>query len=225
MRRKNLVIGTPHARHFTPEFVACLANTFIDLLPRFDIKHVMRESRYVHMNRNAIIGLAKEFDPDYMLFIDSDMKWKTSDIEKLIDLKKPVATGLYCRRTPINGYYPPVIYQEYDGILQLAKHIPDEPFICQASGAGFLLITKDIINKMLSKNSIKKLGLPFDPIPGITPKDGKSQFAGEDISFCARLKISKIELWCHPGVSLVHVGNVGIVYRKPMQVDDKKVSK
>jgi len=179
MADKRILIGTPHGRDFTPEYVICLAA----LLKRpvegckFDFYPV--EGLYIHHNRNQIAKLAVERDYDYLLFIDSDMFFLADDIIKLLEIDAPVVGGVYPRR----GYpYHPTAwnFSEASGLGHFDCEIPrDKPFECDGVPTGFLLLRNDVL---------KEVYLHYvNPFAFGREAEGEDIEFGEDVWFMKRL--------------------------------------
>jgi len=190
--RPVLLIGTPYYGGFTHQYVLS----------------VFVESAQVHMNRNIIFSSAYKNNADYLLFIDTDMMWLPSHIEKLIDFDKDVVGGLCTtRKTPLIN----CVYENNGrGLCKAIKDVPKVPFKCFAIGTGFLLIRKRIIRMMWEQRH--KHGYPFDPIAhGLTEQETghtKTGYRGTDISFCQRLRKVGVDIWCMPSVKPGHVGEM-----------------
>ena len=213
---KQLAIGTPHTRSFTPEYVGSLAHTFGALQNvAFNIGLYMNESCYVHMNRNIISEKAHLYRDDFLLFIDTDMQWVAEDIMTLVKLNNEksengvfpcVSTGVYYKRTaPITS----TIYKYHEGKgLYPVTDFPEHAFRCDACGTGFMLINRATIQRVY--DNINEYGLPFDFHLATNPEQKTREFrtrlAGEDISFCAVLRDLGIPIWVAPSVNLIHIG-------------------
>jgi len=190
------------------EFDVSLARTFKYFAGKYDIDVNFTRSAYVHLNRNMASMDAIKHNVDYILFIDSDMKWQPTDIEKLVESNKNVASGVYISRMPlyknervIQAYY----YTESEGFKPLSC-LPKEPCKVDAVGAGFLLIKKNVLEHLWNKRD--KLGAPFDLISFREAKCGRGEMTdliGEDFAFCLRIKRLGYELWLHPEVKVGHL--------------------
>lgn len=196
-----ITIATPHSGHFAPEYVASLAQTLMDAPSGFEV--LAYEGCYVHSLRNLLMDNAKG---DFILFIDSDMKWTSQNISSLIKAEKDIIGGLYYkRRFPYN----PVVYA-YDGVKgsfnALAK-ASERLFQCDGIGTGFLLISRKVIDHFKQAECRADWGFPFDPIKVEAPGDCGSYYMGEDLSFCAKAKSLGYEIWCDPETLVTHVGS------------------
>lgn len=206
-----ITIGTPHCGFLAPEYVMSLCQTLMDTGGMgFEVLHY--EGCYVHSLRNLLMQNAKG---DYLLFIDSDMKWTSANIVSLIKAEKPIIGGLYYkRRFP----YGPVVYN-YDnnkGTFEPLKTIPERLFQCAGIGTGFLLIHRSVLDKFKEMELCQDWGFPCDPIKVSSPGTAGSYYMGEDLSFCAKAKTVGIEIWCDPETVVTHVGRAEV--RGPLSV-------
>jgi len=202
-----VMIGTPHNRIFTPEYVLSYSQTLLDLMGKYDMGLSVAESAQIFLNRNIIVSHAVEHKVDYLIFVDTDMMWIPAHIEKLIDSNKDVIGGLCTTRKPP---FRNCVYESDDGGgVRSIKETPMVPFRCFAIGSGFLLLRKSVITRIWDERY--KHGYPFDPIVHNTSYEKSNtltSFFGEDISFSARLRKMNIDIWCHPDVRVGHMGSL-----------------
>lgn len=144
-------------------------------------------------NRNKAFGYAKKQGDD-LLFIDSDIIFKPSDVNRIEDLLLSgfdAVTGIYVLGRPP---YLPAIFKRIEGDYELV-----EPktglFPIGACGSGFLGISKRVIEKLEN---------PFSNV-----WEGNIQH-GEDISFCHVLQQNGFKLWCD---SSINVGQIRIIHK------------
>ena len=223
--RPIIMIGTPYYANVAGKFALSLAQTVYDLYPKYRVALATAESSQVHINRNIIVRTAYEQKADYLIFIDSDMVWLTTYIEKLIKSGKDVIGGLCTtrkvRKTKDGSPYTPLCVYESDGAgrCRPIAEIPKVPFRCFAIGAGFLLLTKSIVRRLWDDRY--KNGYPFDLIAHGLSSDKmtvESIYLGEDISFSWRLRKMGVDIWCEPSVRPGHVGES--VYGVTDEVDE-----
>lgn len=202
MKKYKILVAVPTYGLLPAKFAMSLA----DLL-----KHKINKQETIYgtsILRSAIISKgrnlqffdAKDNDFDYIFYIDSDIVFPQDGLEKLINLNKDVATGLYYQRA-----YPhrPVVYNlNADKMITNLVEWEDKPFRVDACGAGFLLIKNTIFDIFKEKEYE-----PFDMI-----KNGQNEWAGEDTSFCVKCKDNNIEIWVDPSIKLGHIRE-DIVYK------------
>ena len=203
-----LCIGIPCSDVFYKPFVASLIATLLRLREQFRFSVITVGSCYVHRNRNHILADAASKDIDYLLFVDADTVWMPEDITRLTGLNKPVACGWYLSRKMLCGEeHAPILMKREPGGYKLIKDIPSEPFTCDATGAGFMLLKKDVVDKMHA------VGQPFDMMLGSDlglKKTIYTKLLGEDMSFCYRLQQAGYEIWIDPSVKLGHA-NIEVI--------------
>ena len=196
-----ITIATPHSGHFAPQYVTSIVQTLLDAPSGFE--WLAYEGCYVHSLRNLLMQNCRG---DFILFIDSDMAWKSQNIVSLIKAEKHIIGGLYYkRRFP----YSPVVYV-YDGTkgqFNGLASVPPRLFQCDGIGTGFLMISRKVINHFLEEEFKADWGLPFDPIKVEAPGDCGSYYMGEDLSFCAKAKQLGYEIWCDPEKVITHIGS------------------
>lgn len=138
-------------------------------------------------------------DYDYMMWIDSDMVWNSADIEKLIDLDKDIASGIYlmnlqgvttCGYLKDNGNHR--ITAQYIG-----TH-PDEPFKVDYNGFGFVLIKKGVFEKMGFPWFVPRQ-IEFEGIEGVP-----IVHASEDVAWCMEARDKGFDIWIDPSIKLRH---------------------
>lgn len=194
-----ITIGTPHRRDFTPEYVNNLVVTLLRANYQYEV--LSNEGTYVHSGRNIILNAAQG---EYLLFIDTDTTWRPECITALVNMNKDIAGALYFKR---GRPYGPVVY-DHDGIKFVPiKTIPQRAFQCAGLGAGFLLISRKVIEAFKQPENLAEWGYAFDPIKCLDPGDAASYYIGEDLSFCAKAKHLGFEIWCDPETVVGHVGN------------------
>ena len=197
-KKPSITIGTPCRRgDISPEYVQSLANTLQD--GTFDYQLALVEFTLIHTARNFIFQNCRS---DYLLFIDSDIRWTPEDIGKLVASGRDLVGGLYF----LKGYpFRPAGYITHD---KLPDNIPPHPFRCVSLGAGFMMISRKAIETF--KAAQGDVGLPFDPIHRGGPVVRHSGLLEEDFSFCHRAARLGFSLWCDPTLNLSHIGMAGL---------------
>ena len=214
--RPIIMIGTPYYKGFEGRYVLSLAQTIYDLYPKYRVALATAEGGQIHVNRNKIWEIAYKNKADFLLYVDTDMIWETAYVEKLIDSGKDVIGGLATTRKSSKETPQRICVYENDGTgrCKPIKEVPNVPFRCWAIGAAFLLLSKNIVRQVWEEKH--KHGYPFDPIQHYVA-EGKSNitsdYLGEDISFCWRLRKLGIDIWCDPSVRPGHIGE--LVYGIP----------
>ena len=215
MAKPLLYIVTPHNNLFPHTYMLCYAHTRKVLKDKYEFGLSFCESSLVHINRNILFQKSLREGADYLMCIDSDIVWTPDDIEKLIAADKDVVSGIYANRQPVCNdppTYTPCLYKRVPaGEYAVMMTIPQELCRVDASGMGFVLIRRRVVEKMVEL--IPELGYPFDflPISEINGKDnGKTGLVGEDMCFFHRLHKAGFELWCEPSVQVGHLKTMAI---------------
>lgn len=155
----------------------------------------------VYPARNKLCAKALQMEPDYILWIDSDMVFDELLLMRLLMDMKPgvdlIAPVCYMRKPP----YAPVLYKALERptetrpkVVQLYDegYPEDGPFEIAGCGFGCVLMRTGMITPIAEKNG----GHVFDPEP---------QF-GEDLTFCLRARDCGFNLWADPKIQLGHRG-------------------
>jgi predicted O-methyltransferase YrrM len=197
-----IAIGIPHYDMFTWDAVQSL------LFMVKNTKHAMHiiaeKSPYIHKSRNFAFKEAQNIGADYLLMIDCDMKYPADSLQRLLDLDKDVASGMYFKR-PYPHY--PLAYNwtgKLDDVHRNIVNIPSEPFKIDSCGAGFLLISKKVLDSY-TEEVYKKHGKPFSHKIYDDGEGGET--IGEDTSFCMRMSDLGFEVWIDPTINLGHISS------------------
>lgn len=190
-----ILIGIPCMGSIHAETVGSLVST-IKAYKDYEIDYCIYANSLIYEARNHILKDALKYDADYLLFLDSDIIFPSDAIQKLIDLNKPVATGIYWRRTesvhlPVifDSLKPRSIFNHEPGGTTFTGQIEGSQRVA-GCGMGFCLIRKDVLHKIA-----RRFVSPFEPFRGL----------GEDLAFCYRL--SKIGTPIYAlNVGLKHIG-------------------
>lgn len=164
-------------------------------------------SSLIYDARNMMAGNAVDGGFDRVLWLDSDMKFDSDLMKRLMtDMDEnnlDYVCGLYFMRK-----YPtaPVIYKNliYDRQPEQIRlkaepyydYPQDQLFEVDGSGFGAVLVKVDAIKKVH-----KNFGMPFSPMMGF----------GEDISFCWRLKQLGIKMYCDSRAKLEHLATFPVM--------------
>jgi hypothetical protein len=132
---------------------------------------------------------------DYMLWMDSDMRFTPADFERLLAADKDVATGVY----------PMVTGETPDGNVEIAIAASDMQGIAFNSmadtlertlvfGFGFVLVKHGVF---------ERIPRPWFPCQKMNML-GQEIFAGEDTAWCLKAAEAGVECWVDRGVYLPH---------------------
>ena len=179
------------------------AESLLNLHKPDGTKVCFKGNSLVYDSRNILSLTAIENNFEVVMWLYSDMIVPPDTIEKFAAYcaeGKEMVTGLYVRRRPP---VKPVIYDQLDepgrdadGKLTSRLHaFEDYPrndlFRVEACGFGCVMTKVDLLKRVW-----EKFGPAFAPYP----------WAGEDISFCFRVKQLGVPIYCDSSVSCGHVG-------------------
>lgn len=172
------------------------------------------EGTSVHFHKNSLIYDSRNLlslkaiqeKYDYVLWIDSDIVCPPAVLTTLLNDMETyhslMVTGLYVKRSfPVS----PVLYDIVDepspnseGTMQMRIHTyHDYPIdsVFPVEGCGFGCVLTDT---RLLREVWDRFGPAFLPFP----------WAGEDISFCYRVKKLGHEIYCDSSIPLGHIGSM-----------------
>lgn len=176
---------------------------------RTELMTWVKESKFDFITSNAISPHSKArnylfqqflmHEYDYMLCIDSDTIPYPNTfpfLAYLINKGADVATGI----TPIINQQGirPNVYRTHESIeqKQTFADLPTGPFEVVGAGMSYMLITKDIIERVSQ--------LTFGhPCRTLEFEDGK--YCSEDLFFCDKVREIGGKIVCHPHAMAAHV--------------------
>jgi len=143
---------------------------------------------------------------DYMMWIDSDIQFKTQDFFALYEMNKDIASGWYAQPGDSKGnFFTPVVekmntkYFLSNGFFQFLRvkdfEIKKNPFVADYIGFGWVLIKNGVFEKL--------------PYPWFAPREIKingtiTEMSSEDVGFCLDAQAAGFELWVNPNVRVGH---------------------
>lgn len=152
----------------------------------------MPRGPYLDIAREKCLVDALAAKSDYLVFVDTDMRFPANAITQLIDAGKDIIGVMYNEKR-----LPPVSTVKLDDSadgLMVAKEIPDVPFQCASVGTGLMAI-----------NLARLIQCMAPPCFSYSSLNG--QFMGEDIAMCRRARASGLEVWCDPTIPVQHIGD------------------
>ena len=150
---------------------------------------------YVARNRNALVQLAQEKGCTHLMFIDNDMEFPPSGIQRLLDHDKDIVGGIYnARGVPGKPVVSTVKMSEDYSSNEISNiQIPAQLFKCFGMGTGFMLVKLSVFDKLK-----KPYFVAFED------EDGTHHT--EDIEFCIRAKKAGFDVWASPTIPIGHIG-------------------
>lgn len=156
--------------------------------------------------RNTMASTFLKSDYEYMMFLDADIGFSPEDVSKLWNLQVPVAVGAY----PMKRKDAPLSAWKDGKLLDISPLGPikpdDSPFPVDYAGTGFMLIHRDVFERLKSEvveyeeGHVGQCWGFFD----LMYKDGIS--LSEDYAFCQRYRDIGGEIVLDPSIKLSHTG-------------------
>lgn len=180
------------------EFVSSL----IDLNKPDGTKICFKANSLIYDSRNMLSITAINGGFDRILWLDSDMKFPYDALQRLnedMDAGRDFVSGLYFRR---RGTFGPVIMSRVDppheengipvkSVTDCTEYPQDDIFRVEGCGFGICMTSVDLLKRVWDK-----FGPPFAPYA----------WAGEDLSFCYRVKQLGVPVWCDTRIRAGHIG-------------------
>lgn len=154
---------------------------------------------YVARNRNEIVEQAKKNGSTHLMFIDNDMEFMPSAIQRLLDHDKDIVGAAYnARPAPGKPLVSTVkMSKDYTSLAISHLEIPSQLFKCYGLGTGFMLIKMSVF---------KKLKKPYF----VAYEDPDGTHHTEDIEFCIRAMKKGFDVWCSPTIKVGHIGTITV---------------
>lgn len=189
-----LMIAVPSTDYIHADFVKSLAKLLQELGRRniaYDVEICTGTLVYIARNRIANKAINEHFT--HVLWIDADMVFNASVLDDLMDVGKEMVCGAFVSRRPPYG---PCVYTSIEkNNIQKVKNFGMTPF--RVDGCGFALVLTGV---ELLQDVTTKYGTCFQP----------TDYYGEDLAFCWRVKQLGREIWCEPTVRPGHLAQVPV---------------
>ena len=197
-----LLIAIPSTDYMHADFVKSLCGLTTELNRKrvaYDIG--LQTGTLVYIARNRLANKAVNENFTHVLWFDSDMVFNPTILDDLMFCGKEMVCGAFVSRRPPYGscVYSSIKKDQ----IEKVKDFGTKPF--QVDGCGFacVLTTTELIRAVQ-----QKFGTAFQP----------TDYYGEDLAFCWRVKSIGREIWCEPTVRPGHIAHVpmyaGETYRK-----------
>jgi cellulose synthase/poly-beta-1,6-N-acetylglucosamine synthase-like glycosyltransferase len=220
---KKIIFCLPGS-NFTKVFLESLIATISYCMKnKISISVKTREGSNIYALREEILGAVYDKgtgeislfdgeDYDYIMNIDSDMRWRPQDLQALIDADKDIVSGVCARKSGevAASYFfedKKVIFKPtlVNDVIQenieiknlIIKEVReyDTPVTISACGFAFLLVKKGVFEKMEPPWFMQiKNKKPFNRIG----------YFSEDYSWCVRAYQAGYKVWLHPKARIGH---------------------
>ncbi len=189
-----LLIAIPTTDYIPADFVKSLAKLQQELGRRgvaYDVE--VQSGTLVYIARNRLANKAINENYTHVLWIDSDMVFGEKVLEDLMDVGKEMVCGAFVSRRPPYG---PCIYSSIEeNAIEKVNEFGTRPF--RVDGCGFAMVLTSV---ELLQAVTQKFGTCFQP----------TDYYGEDLAFCWRVKQLGREIWCEPTVRPGHIAHVPV---------------
>jgi len=156
---------------------------------------------YVARNRNDLVNTAQNNGSTHIMFIDNDMEFKPSAIQRLVDHDKDIVCAPYNAR-PAPGSQVVSTVKMMDKHGNIPMHGGRERFELGSgltkvggAGTGFMLIKLSVFDKL------KK---PYF----VAWEDENGVHHTEDIEFCIKAREAGFDIWVNPTIPVGHIGTM-----------------
>lgn len=192
-----VLIGMATGGTIRSETVTSLVGA-MDTLKKYgvDVGLSIQIGGYVAVNRNNIVQSAQDHDCSHIMFIDNDMIFPVSGIQRLLDHDKDIVGGAYNARQ-VEG--KPLIStvkltDDYTSGKIANMQIPRGLFKCYGMGTGFMMVKTSVFDKFDKKE------------PYFREYEDKDGHHTEDIDFCQRAIKKGFDVWCNSTIDIGHIG-------------------
>ena len=145
-------------------------------------------------------------DYDYMMWIDSDIRFTSDQFLQLYEMNKDIAAGWYAQPGAPNGnYFTPVVekmdnkYFLSNGYFQFLRvkdfELKQNAFKADYIGFGWVLIKQGVF---------EKLSYPWFAPRKLAISGNISEMCSEDVAFCLDARDAGFDLWVNPKVRVGH---------------------
>ena len=189
---------------FAPHMKSCLALASELSEQGVDFDWLIRwNESLVHRARMGMTKAFLDTDYKYMMWLDADIEFTPDDVASLWNLDADIAVGVYRMKSDDSMYAAWV-----DGKLVNDLDQFEEPIEVDYAGTGFMLIKRQVIEKLSKKvpkfeNECKDIPLLYD-----TPLR-HGTLLSEDYYFCELARDSGFRVVMDPSVRLTHWGIKG----------------
>lgn len=161
--RPVIAIGIPSFGMVHLTFVARLLNLRMPM--NTVVRQIFVVGKEVGDARNEIVAKAlaiEEHDPSlrcqHVFFIDDDVLFNPDVLNKLLQHRRPLMSGLYYTKTAVPT--PLVLHDEYQGVAR--SWMPGEVIECAGHGMGLCLIEADVFRRIKAECplSVDQFGFP-----------------------------------------------------------------
>jgi hypothetical protein len=197
-----VTIGVPCYDDWKTGMAVSLIRALVTDFP-YGLHLSVQRGTYIAEGREMCVKYALDAGSDFLVFVDTDITFPADAIRRLIELDKDIVGGNYHeKRLPLTSTVKLPDFTGQHVFYQGDAVLPDQPFKAAAVATGFMAINLRRLTACMSAPyfALDPQGRPWRP--GHGSLDGP----GEDIAFAIRAQQAGLEVWCHPGIKLGHLG-------------------
>jgi hypothetical protein len=164
---------------------------------------------YISAARALLLHTALKKDATVIVFVDQDISWTPGSAVKLIETEGGVVAGTY-RYKHDEEHYMGGLREVEDGVAAVREDGCLEALVMPA---GFLKVTREAVNKMISAHPELCCGEESNPhfdmfshgiMEGEVGNPRSKEWRGEDTAACIRWVRMGEKLWCRPDLEITH---------------------
>ena len=189
-----LLIAVPTTDYMPAGFTKSLTD-LQNKLTRDKVNHTVEimAGTLVYFARNKLSNKAINEGYTHVLWLDSDMIFNDQVVEDLMFCGKEMVCGAFVSRRPP---YTSCIFSNIEqNKIERVKNFGLNPF--RVDGCGFAAVLTSV---ELLQAVTQQFGTCFQP----------TDYYGEDLAFCWRVKQIGREIWCDPTVRVGHIAHVPV---------------
>jgi hypothetical protein len=173
----------------------------------FSVDTMVNESLIPRGRNNLVSKFLANSKATHLMWIDADIKWDAESVLRMVLCEAGVVCGLY----PMKGLPIRYVINSLPGGRKIGSLLE-----VSTSGTGFMLIKRDVIEKLIEKMPELKykdslnLGAQYEPYMYAlfdTMIDENGHYLSEDWTFCKRVREKLgIPVWVDTEIKLDHCG-------------------
>lgn len=183
--------------------------------PRFQSVAFIDGDSLVNRARNSIVETFLRGPCTHLVFIDTDIEFKPSDVDTLVDRLREghsIVSGLYPKKQDALEW----VINAKEGGFTID---PENPLVEIAyAGTGFLAISRQVFVDMAATSckdrwfwtdngqGDRRIQHDFFPVGVYEYEDGKRRFLSEDWYFCELAKAAGHKIMCDTSIRTKHIG-------------------
>lgn len=197
--RKDVVVGYVRGEKVDGHYFESMLKLVMTNQRILEVHGVISGPAVALMRNKVCARVLYETDAQWLLFIDTDMKFEPDLLDRLLKAAhpflRPVVGGLCFAADTFGGQIKPTLYTG-DGPGDVLWDYPRDQLIkIPETGAACLLIHRSVLDKLAGH---------YTPMPWFADELQNGKQVSEDRVFCRRLKEVGIPLHVHTGVKLGH---------------------